>query len=66
MGMIGKNVADQDFGQGKGKNQGGTDKLMSTTARECQDCVAPANKLERYVGAKGVPSGPFGRKGREF
>ena len=62
--MHGKSVADQDFGQGK--SGGANGKLMSTTARENPDCVAPKNELKRYVGAKGTPSGPLGQKGREF
>jgi hypothetical protein len=61
---FGKSVADQDFGQGKPSNSNA--KLMSTTARECADCVAPKNELKRYVGGKGNPSGPLGMKGREF
>ena len=64
--MIGKSVADQDFGQGKPGCCGGSGKLMSTVARENPDCVAPKNELKRFVGGKGTPSGPLGMKGREF
>jgi len=61
---IGKSASDWDPGAGKGKSDNA--KLMSTTARDAKDTLAPDNKLEQYIGAKGTPTGPMGLKGRSF
>lgn len=66
MGNYNKSLADWNPGDGKGRNQSATDKLMSTVAKDNSDSLTPNNEQKEFTGGKGMPSGPFGKKGCEF
>lgn len=55
-----------DPGEGKGRNDSKLNKLFSTDAQERPDAVNGTNERKEFVGGKGVPKGPFGKKGHEF
>lgn len=42
------------------------EKLFSTEAYERPEAVSAKNELKDFVGGKGTPKGPFGKKGKEF
>lgn len=64
--MIGKSMSGRDFGAGEGEDTKRAARLMSTTAKDCADCITGTNELKAFEGKSGKPSGPFGTKGKEF
>lgn len=42
------------------------EKLFSTEAYERPEAVNAKNELKEFVGGKGTPRGPFGKKGKNF
>lgn len=53
-------------GEGKGSNEAKKAKLFSTEGSDGKDTMTGTNSLKEWVGGKGVPSGPFGKKAKEF
>jgi len=53
-------------GPGKGCDEGKKAKFFSTEAKDAPDTMTGSNELKEFSGKKGTPSGPFGKKGKEF
>lgn len=62
----GNSVSNWNPGAGGAHDPAKAAKLMSTEASDAKDTMTGTNELKAHSGGKGKPSGPFGKRGKNF